>query len=232
MSRKVQKPGYDSGSCISRPTPGAAGPVRWNDGTNAAEAVAAAKAAKVAIVVVAQSSHEGIDRATLLLDQSDLVTTVAAVQPNTIVIAISPGPFLTPWRDAVAAIVDFGFAGEQEGAAVADILFGDVNPSGRLPHTLPNKENEMQMTQRQYPGAAPTPTKDVPACSSNPTPSTADGHNPSGGTGFAPCSPWAAHYDEKLAVGYRWYVGRGGRRNPSVTSRCGSPLLSADVLLF
>ena len=206
VTRKVKKPGFDSGSCTSTPLPpGEKGPLIWNDGTNIASAVAAAKAAKIAIVVIAQTSHEGLDRKTLHLDQSDLVTAIAAVQPNTVVITITPGPFVTPWRDAVAAIIDFGFAGEQEGAAVADVLFGDVNPMGKMPHTLPNKENEMMMTQRQYPGEAPTPTKDIPECSATPTPSTADGHNPSGGTGAAPCSPWAAHYDEKLEVGYRWY---------------------------
>ena len=64
-------------------------------------------------------------------------------------VTISPGPFLTPWRDSVAAIVDFGFPGEQEGSAVADILFGDTNPSGKLPHTLPNVVNEVKMTMRQ-----------------------------------------------------------------------------------
>ena len=73
-------------------------------------------------------------------------------QPKTVVVTISPGPFLTPWRESVAAILDMGMAGEQEGNAVVDVLFGDVNPAGRLPHTLPNIENEMRMTGRQYPG--------------------------------------------------------------------------------
>ena len=68
--------------------------------------------------------------------------------------SISPGPFLTPWRTSVAAIVDFGFPGEQEGAAAVDVLFGTVNPAGKLPHTMPNEENEMKMTARQYPGVS------------------------------------------------------------------------------
>ena len=75
-------------------------------------------------------------------------------------ITISPGPFLTPWRDAAAAIVDFGFPGEQEGNAVVDVLFGTVNPGGKLPHTMPNTANEMRMTPRQYPGTPPPPDDD------------------------------------------------------------------------
>ena len=70
--------------------------------------------------MIAQTSHEGQDRTTLALHQSDLVASVAAMQPNTIVIAISPGPFLTPWRGAVKAILDMGFPDEQEGNAAAD----------------------------------------------------------------------------------------------------------------
>ena len=49
----------------------------------------------------------------LTLDQTDLVARIAAANPRTVVVAISPGPFLTPFRDSVAAILDFGMPGEQ-----------------------------------------------------------------------------------------------------------------------
>ena len=179
--------------------------------------MATAKAASVAIVVLAQTSHEGADRATLDLGQSsELVAAVAAANPRTIVVAISPGPFLTPWRHAVAAIVDFGFPGEQEGNAVADVLFGVVTPGGKLPHTMPNIPNEMNMTQRQYPGIPPPPDNagtDSGAAAAagptircgNPVAPLPSGRNQQGGTGGSDCLPTKAYYDEKLLVGYRWY---------------------------
>ena len=102
------KTGYTSGTCSRSQPPASNGPLAYDSGTDPDRAVALAKAAEVAIVVIGQTSHEGADRTTLALDQSDLVTAIAAAQPNTIVVAISPGPFLTPWRDSVAAILDFG----------------------------------------------------------------------------------------------------------------------------
>ena len=102
------KTGYTSGTCSRSQPPASNGPLAYDSGSDPDRAVALAKAAEVAIVVIGQTSHEGADRTTLALDQSDLVTAIAAAQPNTIVVAISPGPFLTPWRDSVAAILDFG----------------------------------------------------------------------------------------------------------------------------
>eukprot|EP00937_MAST-01D_sp_MAST-1D-sp2_P000193 g193.t1 len=204
--------GYVSGGCAPAPAPEPVpGPLVYNDGTDAASAAALAKTAAVAIVVLAQTSHEGADRTTLALDQDALVASVTAAQPNTVVLAVSPGPFLTAWRGGTAAIVELGMAGEQEGEAAADVLFGDVNPGGKLPHTLPNAWNETAMAPRQYPGVPPSPdaAKGEAACSTTPTAPTADGHNPAGGTGFAPCSPYEAHYDEGLEVGYRWYDAHG-----------------------
>ena len=197
--RLGQTPPGDSGGQAG------SGPIVYSDGADVDAAVEAARGADVAIVVIAQTSSEGKDRPSLALNQSEIVAPIAAAQPNTVVVAVSPGPFLTPWRDAVRAILDVGLPGEQEGAAVADILFGDANPAGKLPHTLPNVENEMGMTGRQYPGTPPGTDGQIENCSSTPTPPTADGHNQQGGTGANPCSPWVAHYDEKLEVGYRWY---------------------------
>lgn len=154
--------------------------------------LAAAAAADVAVVVLAQTSREGQDRTSLDLVQSNLVAKIAEVQQRTIVVTISPGPFLTPWRDLVSAILDIGLSGEQSAPALASVLYGDQAPAGKLPHTLPNKWNESMMTERQYPGVPPA--ADAPRhCQRDPDP------NP------APCTPTRAFYSEKLHVGYRWY---------------------------
>ena len=197
---KVQgKPGFMSGSCGNAPSPY----VSYANGNVVADAVAAAKQSEVTVVVLAQSSHENADRDNITLAQSELVAAVAAVQPNVVVVTITPGPFLTQFSADAAAIVDMGFPGEQEGNGLVDVLFGDVNPAGKMPHTLPNVANEMRMTQRQYPGIPPANAS--AACQDKPTAMLPSGLNPAGGTGFAPCEPTRAYYDEKLLVGYRWY---------------------------
>eukprot|EP01063_Lacrimia_lanifica_P022615 TRINITY_DN30158_c0_g1_i1.p1 TRINITY_DN30158_c0_g1~~TRINITY_DN30158_c0_g1_i1.p1 ORF type:complete len:732 (+),score=179.57 TRINITY_DN30158_c0_g1_i1:65-2260(+) len=184
---------------------GPPGPLVYTNGADVAAATKLARESELVIMVLAQQSHEDKDRTSLALSDDALVSAVTAVNANTVVVAVSPGPFLTKWRGGAAAIVDFGMAGEQEGHAVADVLFGDVNPRGKLPHTLPNRWNETAFSVRQYPGVAPAPGKGEVACSVTPTAPTADGHNPSGGTGAAPCRPYEAHYDEGLLTGYRWY---------------------------
>ena len=77
----------------------------------------------LAVVVVASSASEGKDRETLALNQSDLIPAIAHANPRTLVVAISPGPFLTGWSASVAALLDMGLPGEQEGAALVDVIF-------------------------------------------------------------------------------------------------------------
>ena len=132
--------------------------VTFLDGTGPASEVSAlAAAADVAIVVLAQTSTEGHDRDTLELPQSDIVAAVAKNDANTpvVVVAVTPGPFLVEkFIDISAAVLDMGFPGEQEGNAIADILLGRINPSGKMPHTTPRKWNDMEMNQAQYVEAA------------------------------------------------------------------------------
>jgi len=116
-----------------------------------AEAVAAAAAAEVAIVVVgtnAQVESEGFDRSSLALPgrQDDLVRAVVAVNPRTIVVVNSGSPVLLPWRDEVQGILLTYFGGQEFGAALADMLFGDVEPGGRLPTTWPVVEADVPVT--------------------------------------------------------------------------------------
>ena len=118
------------------------------------QAVAAAKSADVALVFTGVSSSEGSDRPNLSLPDGDnaLIQAVAAANPRTAVIVTSPGSILLPWSDSVPAVVAALLPGQEFGNAISDVLFGDLNPSGRLPITLPNIENEVNFTQIQYPG--------------------------------------------------------------------------------
>src|SRR3954466_8494829 len=130
-----------------RAGPGVA--VTSNDGSDATSAAAVAKAADVALLFVGDYETEGADRACLSLecpdngDQDGLVQAVAAAQPNTVVVLQSGGPVLTPWRDKVKALVEAWYPGQQGGAAIARVLFGDADPAGRLPVTFPQRDADL-----------------------------------------------------------------------------------------
>jgi len=128
--------------------------VYYADGSNSTAVVNLVKNANVAIVAIETSAVEGVDRLNLgwNIAQDALVNLTAANNPNTIVVGTCPGAVLTPWRNNVKAILLNFMPGQELGNALADVLFGDVNPSGHLVMTLPNKENEMNFTTRQYPG--------------------------------------------------------------------------------
>ena len=113
--------------------------VSYNDGSDPAAAAAFAKQSSVAIVFVTQWMSEGHDARTLSLphDQDALVEAVAAANPNTIVVLETGGPVSMPWAGKVKGIVETWFPGIGGAQALANILFGDVNPSGKLPATFP-----------------------------------------------------------------------------------------------
>lgn len=122
----------------------------------AAAAAALARNADVAIVVVRDYSGEGGDKQTLRLPngQSELIRQVAAANPRTIVVMTTGSPMQTSdWESNVPAVLQAWFSGQEEGNAVADILFGDVNPSGKLPVTMPVDETTTPVsTPGQFPG--------------------------------------------------------------------------------
>lgn len=122
--------------------------------TNDTGAVAGAKAANVAVICTATTSGEGHDRKNLSLPlvEDELIAAVAAAQPNTVVVVTSPGAVLLPWAGSVGAIISTFLPGQEAGNAIADVLFGDVNPSGKLPLTFPVTENPTNFSQAQYPG--------------------------------------------------------------------------------
>jgi beta-glucosidase len=104
-----------------------------------ARAVAAARRARVAVVFANDVSSEGMDRPSLNLpgDEDRPIEAVAAANPRTIVVLHTGGPVLMPWRLKVAAILEAWYPGQQSGRAIAESLFGDVDPAGRLPVTFP-----------------------------------------------------------------------------------------------
>lgn len=112
--------------------------------------------ADLAIIFVATTSGEGSDRLTLGLDPiyTELIRTVTKKQKNTVVVMVSPGAVLTDWAKSVAAVLVPLMPGQEYGNAIAELLFGDSNPSGRLPITFPNVDNEVGFTQSQYPGVS------------------------------------------------------------------------------
>lgn len=160
--------------------------VTYADGSDQAAAAAAAKAADVAVVVVGDVQTEGQDKdcvdlnctndlansqSVLLLqgktclqvscplngtNEDGLISAVAAAQKQTVVVLETGGPVLTPWRKEVAAVVEAWYPGQQGGTALARVLFGDVDPGGRLPATFPDSASQLPTagSPLQYPGVA------------------------------------------------------------------------------
>src|SRR3984885_8398034 len=148
--------------------------VTYADGDATEDAVAAAKAADVAVVFVSDVEIEGADRPSLdaqsgtcsfldfastnscsytPLDENALVSAVAGANPHTIVVIQSGGPIDMPWASSVQGIVENWYPGQVDGHAIAPILVGDVDPSGRLPITFPaGVSQDPLQTTAQYPG--------------------------------------------------------------------------------
>jgi beta-glucosidase len=120
-----------------------------------ARAVRAARRADVAVVFANDDTGEGMDRDTLALpaDQDRLIAAVAAANPRTVVVLNTSGPVLMPWHRDVAAIVEQWYPGQTGGAAIAQTLFGDADPSGRLPVTWPASASQGPTASASaYPG--------------------------------------------------------------------------------
>ncbi|QLH78237.1 glycoside hydrolase family 3 C-terminal domain-containing protein [Halosimplex rubrum] len=117
-------------------------------------AVAAAEDADVALVFVRDQATEAADRETLALpgDQDDLIEAVAAANDRTVVVANTSGPFETPWREDVAAVVAGWYPGQSHGSAAAAVLYGDSDPGGRLPVTFAPEAAYPTADERRFPG--------------------------------------------------------------------------------
>lgn len=113
--------------------------IDFDPGMHLADAVALAGRCEVAVVVVNKLESEGYDSPDLGLPfgQDELVAAVAAANPNTVVVLETGNPTAMPWRADVRAILQAWYPGQAGGRAIAEILTGAVNPSGRLPITFP-----------------------------------------------------------------------------------------------
>ena len=115
--------------------------VTYDDGTSSARAASLAASSSVAIVFVSDWESEGMDRVDLSFPngQDDLVAAVAAANPHTVVVLENGGAHLMPWLGSVNSVLEAWYPGQLGGAAIANLLFGKVNPSGKLPITFPAK---------------------------------------------------------------------------------------------
>ncbi|MFB4307845.1 glycoside hydrolase family 3 C-terminal domain-containing protein [Actinomadura sp. GTD37] len=147
---------------------GAGTQITYTDGDDRGGAADAARKADVAIVFATDSQGEFFDKSCLTLqcgeplrgDQDGLISEVAKANPNTIVVLNTGGPVLTPWAGQVKGIVEAWYPGQEAGNALARILYGDVDPGGRLPVTFPVSENDAPASGNpaQYPGVDKTAT--------------------------------------------------------------------------
>jgi beta-glucosidase len=166
--------------------------VQFDSGSDPATAAALAKSSDVAIVFVHQWESEGMDLDSLALPdhQDDLIAKVAAANPHTVVVVESGGPVTMPWVGQVSAILEAWFAGSAGSDAVANILFGDVNPSAKLPVTFPKSEADLPHPTIVKPGPESLPN----FMSKEPWKQIANG-----------LAPFPVNYDEGVKVGYKWY---------------------------
>jgi beta-glucosidase len=166
--------------------------VQYDPGTDHSSAAALAKTADVAIVFAEQWESEGMDLESLSLPdhQDDLIAKVAAANPHTIVVLETGSPVTMPWAGQVAGILEAWYPGSRGADAVASVLFGDVNPSAKLPITFPKSDADL-----------PHPTLVKP-----PKKSTTDPADGEAWKTIAKGLPaFQVTYDEGLKVGYKWY---------------------------
>jgi len=128
--------------------------VRFRDGRYISDAVLATRDADVVIVFATQGMTEGLDVPDLSLPrgQDALITALAAANPHTVVVLETGGPVAMPWLDNTAAVLEAWYPGARGGPAIANVLFGQVDPSGRLPGTFPSSVD--QLPRPELPGAA------------------------------------------------------------------------------
>ncbi len=119
--------------------------VRFDDGSDAAQAAALARSSDIAVVFVQQWLREGSDAPDLSLpgDQDALIAAVAAANPHTVVVLETGDPVVMPWLSQVGAVLEAWYPGQSGAKALARILFGKVNPSGRLPITFPQSVEQL-----------------------------------------------------------------------------------------
>jgi beta-glucosidase len=187
--------------------------VSYDEGTNAQSAQTLAKSSDLAIVVAADTEAEGVDKPCMSLtpqcsggqatpanpeatqlafgNQDNLISAIAAANPNTVVVLETGAPVLTPWRESINALLEAWYPGQDGGTAIANVLFGDADPGGRLPATFPQSEADIPTAtggMERYPGTI------------NPTSNCTLEMEMS-----VPCPYYEETYSEGVMMGYRWY---------------------------
>jgi beta-glucosidase len=128
--------------------------IAYDPGSNIKAATALAGRYDTVIVFAHQWSTEGIDGTMRLdADQDALITELAKANPRTIVVLETGGPVLMPWIDEVPTVLEAWYPGSEGGEAIARVLTGEVNPSGRLPLTFPRSLEQLPRPQLDgFPG--------------------------------------------------------------------------------
>lgn len=162
--------------------------VEYVSASDPAKAADAARDADAVVVIAEEWRSESQDAKSLSLPdhQDALISAVAKANPRTVVVLESGGPVTMPWLDQVGGVLASFYPGSGGGEAIAGVLFGRVNPSGRLPVTFPASEDQLPHPEQ----------RDPTTTTSNP------GMKPKGGV---------FHVDynvEGSDVGYRWYEAR------------------------
>ena len=164
--------------------------IEFESGQDLAAAAALAKSADVAIVFAYQWESEGVDLATLALpdNQETLIERVAAANPHTIVVLETGTAVTMPWIRKVSGVVEAWYAGSSGHKAVANVLTGEVNPSGKLAMTFPRSDADLP-----HPVIPPLSPEDE-----------GQGSGVDNGPTHVQ-SKYTVHYDEGAKVGYKWY---------------------------
>ena len=165
--------------------------VQFDPGTDYSSAAALAKTSDVAIVFAYQWESEDMDLDSLSLPehQDALIAAVAAANPHTIVVLETGSSATMPWAGDVSAIVEAWYAGSAGADALANVIFGDVNPSAKLPVTFPKSDADLPHRSIVKP----------------PRESTTHGESDAWKKIAAGLPAFQTTYDEGLKVGYKWY---------------------------
>jgi beta-glucosidase len=163
--------------------------IEFNPGSDLDSAAKLASGSDLAIVFVYQWESEGMDLPTLSLPnhQDELIEKVAGANPHTIVVLETGTAVSMPWLDKVAGVVETWFAGSAGHKALANVLVGDVNPSGKLAISFPKSVDDL-----------PSPV--IPKLSREDY-----GQGSNAVNAGARASGYTVHYDEGAEVGYKWY---------------------------
>jgi beta-glucosidase len=166
--------------------------VQFDSGADPDSAATLAKNADVALVFVYCWESEGMDLPSLSLPehQDELIAKVASANPHTVVVLETGTAVTMPWVSQVSGVLEAWYAGSRGADAVANILFGDVNPTAKLPMTFPRSDADLPHPTLVQPPPESIPNDRVPEVWRQIA---------------AGLAPFQVNYDEGVKVGYRWY---------------------------